>query len=138
MIAKRIPRSGATSSVAKLVRYVVDAQGREDPRSWTNTAEYILATRSNGEKVGGVRVTNCHSTEPVGATLEILATQALNTRSKADKTYHLVFSFPPGEQPPMATLHAIEDELCAAIGLCPSLTAEAAAPASHEVVRNSA
>lgn len=117
MIAKRIPRSGATSSVAKLVRYVVDAQGREDPRSWTNTAEYILATRSNGEKVGGVRVTNCHSTEPVGATLEILATQALNTRSKADKTYHLVFSFPPGEQPPMATLHAVEDELCAAIGL---------------------
>lgn len=117
MIAKRIPRDRATSNMAKLVRYVVDAQGREDPRSWTNTAEYILATRSNGEKVGGMRVSNCHSTEPVAATLEILATQALNTRSKADKTYHLVFSFPPGEQPPMAVLHAIEDELCAAIGM---------------------
>lgn len=117
MIAKRIPRDRATSNMARLVRYVVDAQGREDPRSWTNTAEYILATRSNGEKVGGVRVTNCHSTEPVAATLEIMATQALNTRSKADKTYHLVFSFPPGEQPPLDVLHAIEDELCASIGM---------------------
>lgn len=117
MIAKRIPRDKATSNAARLARYVVAARGGIDPRSWTRTADYVLAANEDGsEKVGGVRVTNCQTDDPAAATLEIMAVQAINTRSKADKTYHLVFSFPPGEQPPFEVLHAIEDELCAAIG----------------------
>jgi hypothetical protein len=51
------------------------------------------------------------------AALEISAKQALNRRSKADRTYHLVVSFPPGERPTLAQLHYIEDELCQSIGL---------------------
>ncbi len=120
MIAKRVPARLHTSSVSRLVRYVVNAQGGLDPRSWERTADYILDQNAEkngqGEKVGGVRVTNCLSDDPAEATQEIQLIQLKNTRSKNDKTYHLVFSFPPGEQPPLETLHAIEDELCASIG----------------------
>jgi len=118
MIAKRIDTKAATSRVARLVKYVVAAQGGIDPRSWTRTADYVLnsGVSNRGEKVGGVRVTNCHTDDPAAATALIECTQAANTRSKTDKTYHLVFSFPPGEEPELAILHAIEDQLCASIG----------------------
>lgn len=118
MIAKRIDTKTATSRVARLVKYVVAAQGGIDPRSWTRTADYVLnsGTSNRGEKVGGVRVTNCHTDDPAAATALIECTQAANTRSKTDKTYHLIFSFPPGEEPDLKTLHAIEDQLCASIG----------------------
>jgi len=119
MIAKRVPRNKGTSSPARLVRYMVAAQGCLDPRSWARTADYILATKSEtaqGERVAGFRVTNCGTDDPAQAAVIIEATQAANTRSKADKTYHMVFSFPPGETPPIDVLHAIEDELCAVIG----------------------
>jgi hypothetical protein len=120
MIAKRVLSEKKTSTAAGLVRYIIDAKGGVDPRSWKETADYIfdgaLETNERGEKVGGVRVTNCVSDDPARATLAIQRTQLRNSRSKADKTYHLVFSFPPGEQPSLKVLNAIEDELCAAIG----------------------
>lgn len=119
MIAKKVPRNKGTSSVARLVRYMVAAQGGIEPGSWKRTADYILDTKgttTQGEKVGSYRVTNCGTDDPAQAAIIIQAIQAANTRSKADKTYHLVFSFPPGERPPLDVLHAIEDELCAAIG----------------------
>ncbi|WP_052494170.1 TraI/MobA(P) family conjugative relaxase [Nitrosospira sp. NpAV] len=117
MIAKRIDTKAASPRIARLVRYVVAAQGGIDPRSWSRTADYVLnsGTSSRGEKVGGVRVTNCHTDDPAAATALIECTQAANTRSHTDKTYHLVFSFPPGEEPVLEILHAIEDQLCAAI-----------------------
>jgi len=121
MIAKRIaPRKGSKSNIARLTRYVVNAKGGIDPRSWSRTADYIIdgsaETNMVGEKVGGIRVTNCFTDDPADATQLIQATQARNTKSKIDKTYHLVFSFPPGEQPELDILNAIEDELCATIG----------------------
>lgn len=118
MIAKRITSKAAKPRMARLVRYVVAAEGGIDPRSWERTADYVLCSKTNnrGEKVGGVRVTNCNTDDPAAATTLIEVTQAANTRSKTDKTYHLVFSFPPGEQPSLETLHKIEDELVASIG----------------------
>ncbi|HWK37926.1 MAG TPA: TraI/MobA(P) family conjugative relaxase [Hyphomicrobium sp.] len=119
MIAKRVPRRAGTSSPARLVRYMVAAQGGIEPGSWKRTADYILDNRNTttqGEKVGSYRVSNCGTDDPADATVAIQITQARNTRSKADKTYHLVFSFPPGERPPLDVLHAVEDELCATIG----------------------
>lgn len=119
MIAKRVPRRAGTSSPARLVRYMVAAQGGIEPDSWKRTADYILDNRNTttqGEKVGSYRVSNCGTDDPGDATVAIQLTQAKNTRSKSDKTYHLVFSFPPGERPPLDVLHAIEDELCAVIG----------------------
>ena len=94
MIAKRIDTKAASPRIARLVRYVVAAQGGIDPRSWSRTADYVLnsGTSSRGEKVGGVRVTHCHTDDPAAATALIECTQAANTRSHTDKTYHLVFS----------------------------------------------
>ena len=48
---------------------------------------------------------------------EIIATQEQNTRLKSDKSYHLVISFPPGEQPTREQIEDIEDRAVAAIGL---------------------
>ena len=120
MIAKRIPRNKGTSSPARLVRYMVAARGSIDPASWARTVDYILDTQEKtvaGERVSSYRVTHCGTDDPAIATILIEAKQAENKKSKADKTYHLVFSFPQGENPPLEILHAIEDELCAAIGL---------------------
>lgn len=120
MIAKRIPRNGATSSPARLVRYMVAAVGGIDPNSWARTADYILDTKdktTQGEKVASYRVTNCDGLDdPADAAILIQSVQDQNKRSTADKTYHMVYSFPPGESPSIEVLHAIEDELCAAIG----------------------
>lgn len=119
MIAKRIPRRKSSSSPARLIRYMVAAQGGIEPGSWQRTVDYILDNKeatSQGEKVHSYWVTNCGTDDPGDATVQIQATQARNTRSKADKTYHLVFSFPPGEHPPLNILQAIEDELCESIG----------------------
>ncbi len=121
MIAKHIMAQKQTSSAAGLIRYIINAKGDLDPRGWQQTTDYILDVHTAdanayGEKVGGVRVTNCNTDDPVQATMAIHRTQLRNARSKNDKTYHLVFSFPPGEEPPLEVLHAIEDELCASIG----------------------
>nr|AGH89388.1 putative relaxase protein TraI [uncultured bacterium] len=119
MIAKRVPRDKGTSSPARLVRYMVAAVGDIDPNTWARTSDYILDTKEStikGEKVDSYRVTNCGTDDPAAAAVFIEAIQAANTRSKSDKTYHLVYSFPPGEHPSLEVLHAIEDELCASIG----------------------
>ncbi|EMU77277.1 relaxase/mobilization nuclease domain protein [Escherichia coli MP021017.9] len=120
MIAHRINRERKASSPARLIKYMVAAKGGIDPTSWERTADYILDSANGtteGEKVASYRVTNCGTDDPADAAILIQATQAANTRSKAEKPYHFVYSFPPGEQPDLETLHAIEDELCAAIGL---------------------
>ena len=120
MTAHRINRERKASSPARLNKYMVAAKGGIDPTSWERTADYILDSANGtteGEKVASYRVTNCGTDDPADAAILIQATQAANTRSKAEKTYHFVYSFPPGEQPDLETLHAIEDELCAAIGL---------------------
>jgi hypothetical protein len=119
VIVKIIAHPKHAAVFARVARYVVDAKGGVDPAAWTRTADYVLDTPHAGDrsKVGAVRVTNCLSDDPASATLEILATQAKNTRSQSDKHYHLVISFPPGEKVPVATLHEIEDAVCAAIGL---------------------
>ena len=122
MIAKRVEQrvKGRKSSASRLIKYMVNAKGGQDPRSWEKTADYILDNAENqlstGEKLLASSVTNCGTDDPVAATLLIQATQAVNTRSKSDKTYHLVFSFPPGENPNLETLSKIEDELCTEIG----------------------
>jgi hypothetical protein len=41
----------------------------------------------------------------------------MNKRAKGDRTYHLVISFPPGEQPAPSQLEDIESVLCDRIGL---------------------
>lgn len=119
MIAKRVPRTLGKSNSSRLVKYMIAAKGEIDPNTWARTADYILDTVNSthkGERVASHRVTNCGTDDAAAAAILIEATQASNTRSKTDKTYHLVYSFPPGETPSLDILHKIEDELCASIG----------------------
>jgi hypothetical protein len=80
-----------------------------------NLVEYLVSEK-NAYRVGGVRITNCQSETVEWTIQEILATQARNTRAQSDKTYHLIVSFPEGEEPPESTLHAIEDRICEGLG----------------------
>lgn len=80
-------------------------------------AEYILDREGEGEKVASHRITNCISDEPGWAVEECLALAAANTRSKKDKSYHLVVSFPPGQRPTDEQMEDIERTLVDAIGL---------------------
>lgn len=98
MIAKQVAmRSVRKSDFAQLVKYITDSQG-------------------GLERVGRVAITNCHSSEPELAALEVQAVQQLNQRSRADKTYHLIVSFRTGEDPPNSVLAAIEEKICKELG----------------------
>ena len=115
MIAKRIKRTKTRDTFQRLAGHVLNEKngGKGDPVTW-ELAEYVLDTEHEGEKVTYWRVTNCESDDPAWAVKEILGTQKQNTRSKSDKSYHLVISFQAGERP---MREQIEDHLIASIGL---------------------
>ena len=98
MITKRVARKRSQkSSFSDLVKYLVDEKGIE-------------------ERVGDITITNCHSDSVDWANQEVEAIQSQNTRATGDKTYHLLISFAPGEQPSKEALVDIEEKLCAAMG----------------------
>jgi hypothetical protein len=100
LIAKHIPMHAVKKSgFASLVRYLTDTQNKQ-------------------ERTGEIRLTNCISEDVELATLEVLNTQAMNTRSLADKTYHLIVSFRHGEDPDTSSLASIEGRICDALGFC--------------------
>jgi hypothetical protein len=118
VISKRVHRDQKTSSFDRLGRYVLEAKHEADAILWTRTAEYVVDLKSDSErdKVLYYRILNCESDVPAIAIAEVLATQAENTRTKIDKTYHCVISFPEGEHPTRVQLEDIEDQLCEALG----------------------
>lgn len=98
MIAKKVAmRSIRKSDFGALVEYLTDRQGKH-------------------ERIGNVWGTNCQSEGWQVAITEVLNTQAQNTRSTADKTYHVIVSFRADEQPGEATLKAIETRICEGLG----------------------
>ncbi len=98
MIAKHVAmKSVKKSDFAGLVKYMTDEQKKS-------------------ERVGLVSVTNCYSDRSDAAVLEIITTQEKNTRAESDKTFHLVVSFPAGEQPDEEILKAIETKICDGLG----------------------
>jgi len=98
VIVKHIPMNSIKkSSFAGLVTYITNAQDKQ-------------------ERVGFVSVTNCHQLEASDAVLEVMATQAQNTRALSDKNYHMLISFRAGEKPDQKTLRAIESRICAGLG----------------------
>lgn len=98
MIAKHVAMNATKkSNFAELVQYMTDGQGKE-------------------ERIGNVSVTNCQSDRVDAAILEVINTQGKNTRATSDKTFHLLVSFPSGEEPDGAVLKAIERKLCDGIG----------------------
>lgn len=99
MIAKRSRSRGdrKSGSVADLIHYIAD-------------------TKQGGEKVEGLTFTNCDGTTLDEIIMEMDAVQGMNTRSKKDKSYHLIFSFPVGEKPESGVLADIESVLCDRLG----------------------
>jgi hypothetical protein len=98
VIAKHVPmRSLGKSDFAGLVKYITDEQGKT-------------------ERLGEVRITNSEAANLADFITDVLATQHGNTRSEADKTYHLLVSFRAGEKPDEDTLRAIEERICAGLG----------------------
>lgn len=84
--------------------------------SFRTLAKYMTDPQSKHERVGVVRITNCHSLDVDGALLEIEAVQSMNKRATTAKTYHLVVSFPKGEEPMPIELKEIERQLCEDLG----------------------
>ena len=99
MIAKRVPRQGDHSNYRQLAEYILDVKhaGRKVAHAWTSN----LSVPDDFQF--GV--------------IETQATQESNTRSKIDKTYHLVISLAQGEKLSTEQFKAVEQRFCQAIGL---------------------
>ncbi len=98
MIIKHVPiRSSEKSSFAQLAKYISNDQ-------------------NSMERLGAITVSNCLSDTLSASISEIVATQMTNTRAKGDKTYHLIVSFRPNENPSEDVLAAIEKKICEDIG----------------------
>ncbi len=84
--------------------------------SFTGLVQYLVSGQGKAVRVGQVFVNNCHCDDSQWAALEVEATQAKNMRAQSDKTYHLILSFPTGENPPPEVLTAIEQRICKGLG----------------------
>ncbi|PWY54588.1 conjugal transfer protein TraI [Legionella qingyii] len=84
--------------------------------SFSGLVQYLCNTQNKKERVGKVRLSNCNSIDPIWAVQEVLATQARNQRALGDKTYHMLISFAPGENPSSQALQEIEDRVASSIG----------------------
>jgi hypothetical protein len=115
MITKIVAARGGGDFV-RLGRYITDVQAEGRSTAAERLGAYVIDAAHDGEKVAWSRVTHCGSDDPRVALIEIKHTQAMNTRA-TNKTLHLVVSFPAGERPTDAQLHAIENALCAALGM---------------------
>jgi len=85
--------------------------------SYKRCADYITDQLNDGAKAATVRINHCLTDTYDLAVKEVTATQAINTRTRNDKTYHLVISFPEGEIPTPIQLADIEDTFCERLGL---------------------
>lgn len=99
MIAKRIDMRQASKSRA------------------TRLAEYVTSELDKAGRIADVFTVNCLSDDPLIAAKEMEICQARNTRSKDDKTYHLLLSFPDGERPDGDRLREISAAAAKALGL---------------------
>lgn len=84
--------------------------------SFSGLVQYLCNQQNKQERVGKVRLSNCNSLDPIWAVQEVLATQAKNQRATGDKTYHMLISFAPGENPSPQVLREIEDRVALSIG----------------------
>lgn len=85
--------------------------------SFRDLSNYMLDVKNEQEKVEGYDFTNCSYGEFEENLVEIESTQSINTRTTADKTYHLIVSFQDDENPTPETMKIIEEELVRSIGL---------------------
>lgn len=116
VISKKITRRKNRSDPARLISYILDAKNQADPVLWMSPDEFQLSQMQGENKLAYFRMSQCEASVPGMAMVEMIATQKHNTRSKADKLYHLMISFPAGEIPTPEQLIDIEDSMCQALG----------------------
>ncbi len=75
----------------------IDIKPQND--NFGNLGRYIADASHEGEKLLVAWHAGCHSETYEAALVEIEATQGLNTRCKGGKTYHLIVSFRPEDEP---------------------------------------
>lgn len=115
MIAKRVPTPKNTSSIKRLTDYIADA-GKQKAIQPAQQSGIQGLTSYMDKPQAVVRISNCCFDSLPEAIKEIQATQKKNTRSRNEKTYHLVISFREGEQPDKNILEQIEDRMAERIG----------------------
>ncbi len=77
---------------------------------------YVTSDQQKAHRISEVIVSNCKHDDPDLAAREMLMTQLKNRRAKSDKTYHLMVSFRPGEDPTPETIRRVETDLCKRLG----------------------
>lgn len=99
MIAKRIDAKPGNDNIQALGNYIADAS-------------------HEGEKILFAWHAGCAAETYQLALVEIAATQDLNTRSAKNKTYHLMVSFRPEDEPKLTpdVIHDIECHFASALG----------------------
>ena len=106
MISKRIDRKKENDNYGNLALYVrggkaapLSSQNLEDsPDDYGSAARYISDSEHGGEKVLFAWHAGCQADSWEMSIREVLATQALNTASRREKTYHMVVSFHPEDE----------------------------------------
>ncbi len=86
------------------------------PSNIVRLVQYITAEQEKAHRIGEIIISNCRYEEPEVVCREMLVTQAQNKRAKSDKTYHLLLSFRPGEEPTPEVLRRVEKEVCERLG----------------------
>ncbi|WP_068317848.1 TraI/MobA(P) family conjugative relaxase [Polycladidibacter hongkongensis] len=98
---------------------IAKRSNRTVPAPFKELAEYVAAAKETGEKLDELWISNCLAGDRVNdlelAIAEVEVTQSMNTRSKADKNYHVVVSF-RDEKPSSEALRDIEKEFSKALG----------------------
>ena len=98
---------------------IAKKQGRKaENDNYRRLAEYIADADNTGEKVLTSWCAGCGGDEYEKGIAEIEDTQALNTRSRKEKTYHLILSFRPEDEAKLTpeVFREIEHEFAQALG----------------------
>ncbi|WP_020592832.1 TraI/MobA(P) family conjugative relaxase [Kiloniella laminariae] len=92
---------------------------RRSQDNFGRLAEYLAAAKEKGEKLDDLWIVGSDAGTTIEdldlAIMDIEATQALNTRAKTDKTYHLIVSF-RNDKPSAEALRDIEENFAKALG----------------------
>lgn len=127
MISKRISRKPQNDNYAQLANYVRDARPARETSlelngaahdSYDLAANYVADIVHGGEKMLFRWHEGCEADSYELGIQEVLATQSLNTRSKKEKTYHMVVSFHPEDEAKLTeqVFHEIEQTFAQALG----------------------
>lgn len=114
MIVKKVTfkASQTKASFQKLSNYILDKE-----KAPVKLMDYMLDRQNDMSKVNSYHFSNCSFEDDEANIAEIVSTQSLNTKSKQDKTLHLIVSFREDENPSRDVLDAIEQELAESLGM---------------------